>query len=60
VRRTPPNQSEPWTLEEFSKLKRLMSEGYLVRGIAKELGRTQDAVISRLKAEKAKAMLGAP
>jgi hypothetical protein len=52
MRRRPPNHAKPWTPEEVDRLRRLMSESLSIRAVAKELGRTPDSVMSRVKTEK--------
>ncbi len=43
---------QTWTEEQISELRRMAAEGAPVRDIAKALGRTQEVVSARAKAEK--------
>jgi hypothetical protein len=45
----PDNHLKSWTAEEVSELRRLAAEGASVDRIAAALGRTRDAVSTRLK-----------
>jgi hypothetical protein len=39
-----PNHRTPWTAQQFDELKRLAEEGLSARAIARELGRTEEAI----------------
>ena len=39
-----PNYARPWTPEEFTKLTALLGAGETIPDIAKEMGRSQEAV----------------
>ncbi len=39
-----PNHRAPWTPQQFDQLKRLADEGLPARAIARELGRTEEAI----------------
>lgn len=51
----PPNRHKPWTPEDLSELRRLVSEGQPVPMIAKALGRSQESVAARARQERVSA-----
>ena len=52
MRRTLMMLVKPWTLDEVSKLKRLIEEGTPPRAIAKKLSRTSEALRYMMSVEK--------
>jgi len=39
-----PNHRTPWTPDQIKQLKRLVEEGLPARAIAREMGRTEEAI----------------